>query len=390
MHCQLIHSIHQISAAQWDGLFSTSEDPTHKHYPFVRHDFLAALEDSGCTSGDSGWEPQHLMVLDDQDPQTVLAVMPLFLKQHSYGEYVFDWAWADAYRRNAMDYYPKLLSAAPFTPATGPRLATKTGVDRQKVIHTVVSFLSDYCQQHQLSSWHLLFLDKTETRHWQQGGSLTRVGCQFHWFNRDYRNFDDFLERFNSRKRKSVRKERRQVAEQGVTLTRLVGAQISDEDWHLFYQFYHTTYLKRSGGGGYLNRAFFESIARHLGEQILMVKAEQEGEGTIACALCFFDETHLYGRYWGCRVEVPGLHFEACYYQGIEFAIEQGLQVFDPGAQGEHKIQRGFEPTLTYSQHHLADPRFHQAVDNFLQQETPGVEEYQRDCATYLPFKSEN
>ncbi|MGH1373087.1 MAG: GNAT family N-acetyltransferase [Cellvibrionaceae bacterium] len=391
MQFQLIDSIHQISAQQWDQLFCRGGNltATSVAYPFVKHDFLAALEDSGCTSRDSGWEPKHLLVFDSEQPETLLAAMPLFLKHHSYGEYVFDWAWADAYRRNAMDYYPKLLSAAPFTPATGPRLATEPEIDRRQIIIKISDFLSNYCEQHQLSSWHLLFLDNSDTHLWHEAGSLTRVGCQFHWYNQEYRDFDDFLSRFNSRKRKSVRKERRQVTEQGVSLTRLVGDQISDDDWHLFYQFYHTTYLKRSGGGGYLNRAFFEAIARSMGEQILMVKAEQEGEGTIACALCFFDDSHLYGRYWGCRVEVPGLHFEACYYQGIEFAIEQKLQIFDPGAQGEHKIQRGFEPTLTYSQHHLTDTRFHHAVDNFLQQETPGVKEYQRDCANYLPFKNE-
>lgn len=400
MQCQLVSSIHDIPASQWDSLFEseqtrhsvTVDQPNNTQqqplaYPFLRHDFLAALEDSGCTQTDSGWTPKHLIVIDSEQPDHLLAVMPLYLKHHSYGEYVFDWAWADAYRRNAIDYYPKLLSAVPFTPATGPRLAIAKQIDRQAVIEQVVKFLTDYCEQYQLSSWHQLFITEGEAGLWAQTGGLTRVGCQFHWFNRDYRDFDDFLANFNSRKRKSVRKERRQVIEQGVSLTRLVGAEISNEDWALFYQFYHTTYLKRSGGTGYLNREFFEAIAVNLGDQILMVKADLEGRGTIACALCFFDDSHLYGRYWGCSQEVPGLHFEACYYQGIEFAIERQLQVFDPGAQGEHKIQRGFEPRLTYSQHGLTDPRFAAAVDNFLKEETPGVKAYQQDCRNYLPFK---
>lgn len=403
MYCQLINSIHDISAKDWDRLFTASlhlegNSQPVLPYPFLRHDFLAALEDSGCTQTETGWTPKHLLVFDDaiQDkngkPQAI-AAMPLYLKHHSYGEYVFDWAWADAYRRNGMDYYPKLLSAVPFTPATGPRLAIDNRLDsqhanhRQQVIHSVSEFLVSYCHEHGLSGWHQLFLPEQQTKSWRAADSLTRTGCQFHWINRNYQNFDEFLQGFNSRKRKSVRKERRQVAEQGVTLSRLVGPEISKDDWDRFYHFYHTTYLKRSGNTGYLNREFFEAISRDLSDQILMVKADIAGQGTVACALCFFDDTHLYGRYWGCQVEVPGLHFEACYYQGIEFAIERGLKRFDPGAQGEHKIQRGFEPTLTYSQHWLADDRFHTAVDNFLTQETPGVEAYQTDCQSYLPFK---
>ncbi len=406
MHCQLLNSIHDIPASDWDRLFAAPSANGNSQeelpYPFLTHAFLAALEDSGCTQTETGWTPKHLLVfegdtVDNNGRPQPIAAMPLYLKHHSYGEYVFDWAWADAYHRNGIDYYPKLLSAVPFTPATGPRLTighhfqsnnSPHGDTRQEqVIHTVADFLAGYCREHNLSGWHQLFLPAQQTPHWRDADSLTRTGCQFHWINRGYQNFDDFLQSFNSRKRKSVRRERRQVTEQGVTVSRLVGDDITKDDWDRFYHFYHTTYLKRSGNTGYLNRAFFEAIGRDLSDQILMVKADIEGEGTVACALCFFDDTHLYGRYWGCRIEVPGLHFETCYYQGIEFAIERGLKRFDPGAQGEHKIQRGFEPTLTYSQHWLADDRFHSAVDNFVAQETPGVEAYQADCKTYLPFK---
>ncbi|GAB3110004.1 N-acetyltransferase [Aestuariicella hydrocarbonica] len=396
----LIHSIHEIDANAWDALWLSQNQ--HR-YPFIRHGFLAALEDSGCTDTESGWTPRHLLI---HQQGTLIGAMPLYLKHHSYGEYVFDWAWADAYRRNGLEYYPKLLCAIPFTPATGPRLAldqaalTAFNLTPGDLYQQVTEFLSLSCQQQQWSGWHCLFHPGDENPLWQQAsapgsGPLQRTGCQFHWFNRgqeggQYQDFDDFLSMFNSRKRKSVRKERRQVKDRGVTLTRLVGDQISAEDWDKFYYFYHTTYLKRSGNTGYLNREFFDAIARDMGDQILMVKAElqqADGQHNIASALCFFDDTHLYGRYWGCREDIPGLHFEACYYQGIEFAIERGLQVFDPGAQGEHKIQRGFEPTLTYSQHWLTDPRFHAAVDDFLQRETPGVEAYRDDCDTYLPFK---
>lgn len=381
---RLIDSIHEVSPTDWDGLFDQASKGQNARYPFIRHGFLAALEDSGCTQTDTGWTPKHLLI---HEGDRLIGAMPLYLKAHSYGEYVFDWAWADAYQRNGLNYYPKLLSAIPFTPASGPRLALADGIDPQPMFEVVSEFLSQACLTHHWSGWHCLFYPAQQQPLWRPQQTLARVGCQFHWFNRNYRDFDDFLDTFNSRKRKSVRRERRGVSEAGVTLTRLVGDQISDDDWDRFYYFYHTTYLKRSGNTGYLNREFFEAIARNLGEQILMVKAEQEGD-TIAAALCFFNDTHLYGRYWGCLEEIPGLHFEACYYQGIEFAIERGIQVFDPGAQGEHKIQRGFEPTLTYSQHWLADDRFHAAVADFLQRETPGVEAYREDCAGYLPFKN--
>lgn len=381
---RLIDSIHEVSSSDWDGLWDNNPEGQGARYPFIQHGFLAALEDSGCTQTDTGWTPKHLLI---HEGDRLIGAMPLYLKTHSYGEYVFDWAWADAYRRNGLNYYPKLLCAIPFTPASGPRLALADGIDHQPMFQTVSEFLSEACLTHHWSGWHCLFYPAQQQPLWIPEQTLARVGCQFHWFNRNYRDFDDFLDTFNSRKRKSVRRERRGVSEAGVTLTRLVGDQISAEDWDKFYYFYHTTYLKRSGNTGYLNREFFEAIARNLGDQILMVKAEQEGD-TIAAALCFFNDTHLYGRYWGCLEEIPGLHFEACYYQGIEFAIERSIQVFDPGAQGEHKIQRGFEPTLTYSQHWLADERFHAAVADFLQRETPGVEAYQADCAEYLPFKN--
>lgn len=378
MKIKLLSSIEQITAQSWNQLWSTD-------YPFIQHAFLVALEESGCISATSGWVPCH--VIAEQDGN-LLAAMPLYQKTHSYGEYVFDWAWADAYHRNGLNYYPKLINAIPFTPATGPRLAiSNTGTDRAAVMAAIVRFLNTHCQQQGISGWHSLFHPPEDNSLWLQQGVLSRIGCQFHWRNQNFICFDDFLDTFNSRKRKSLRKERRQVAESGVNLTRLTGSEISSSDWDYFYAFYHTTYLKRSGNSGYLNRAFFHAIADSMAEQILMVKAEREGQ-TIAAALCFFDQQHLFGRYWGCREEIPGLHFEACYYQGIEFAIERGLQIFDPGAQGEHKIQRGFEPTLTYSSHWLADSRFYAAIDDFLGREAHSIKAYRDDCKTYLPFKS--
>lgn len=377
---RLIDSIHQISPDSWNRLWATD-------YPFIQHAFLAALEDSGCTCAKSGWAPSHLIV---ENQGQAIAAMPMYLKTHSYGEYVFDWAWADAYRRSGLNYYPKLVNAIPFTPATGPRLATTAeGGERNHITAAIAQFLSHHCQQHHISGWHSLFHSQDDNALWQHQQLLSRIGCQFHWHNQGFSQFDDFLATFNSRKRKSLRKERKQVLEAGVTLTRLTGKDISREDWDYFYAFYHTTYLKRSGNSGYLNREFFQAIADNMADQILMVKAERQGH-IIAAALCFFDQQHLFGRYWGCREEVAGLHFEACYYQGIEFAIERGIQVFDPGAQGEHKIQRGFEPTLTYSGHWLSDSRFYAAVEDFLQREAISIQTYRRDCESYLPFKSTN
>ena len=374
---RLLDSIHAIDAHHWNALWDSD-------YPFIQHQFIAALEDSGCTSTNSGWTPSHLIV---EEGGHLIAAMPIYLKNHSYGEYVFDWSWADAYRTHGLNYYPKLVNAIPFTPATGPRLATAAGYSRDLLIAEIHAFLSDYCQQHDISSWHTLFHSETDNQRWKQQKLLSRIGCQFHWKNQNFANFDQFLTTFNSRKRKAVRKERKQVTEAGVSLIRLCGSDISVDDWELFYRFYHTTYLKRSGNSGYLNREFFQTIATTMPAQILMVKAEKQGR-TIAAALCFFDHSHLFGRYWGCIEEVPGLHFEACYYQGIEFAIERKLQLFDPGAQGEHKIQRGFEPVLTYSSHWIADSRFEAAIGDFLRRETPGVLAYQQDCRSYLPFKN--
>lgn len=372
---QLLGSINEVAAEDRDNLWQT-------RYPFVQHRFLAALEDSGCTSDESGWLPQHLVGYADGK---LAFAMPLYLKSHSWGEYVFDWSWAEAYHRNGLAYYPKLVNAIPFTPASGPRLALTEGAPTN-TLEQAIGFLQHHCQEQGLSGVHSLFTGEPLSQQLSDQGLQQRLGCQFHWFNRDFHSFEDFLAAFSSRKRKNLRKERQQVVAADVTLQKLTGSEISPADWDAFYQFYHTTYLKRSGATGYLNRDFFKRLAAALSDQLLMVMAWQEGK-RIAAALCFFDDENLYGRYWGCHREVPGLHFEACYYQGIEFAIEQGLQRFDPGAQGEHKIQRGFEPILTYSNHWLAHPAFNEAIDGFLKSEKAGIRDYQQQCSGLLPFR---
>lgn len=374
---EFVDAIADVGPLAWDQVAASS-------YPFTRYSFLQALEDTGAVSAETGWQPRHLLVKRDGH---LCAVMPGYLKSHSYGEYVFDWVWADAYQRYGRRYYPKLLFAIPFTPATGPRLCVAAGVDETEVMAALAEQLPALVPAMDASSLHILFSDAATAARWQGLGFAQRVGPQYHWFNRDYHRFDDFLARFSSRKRKNLRKERRAVAEQGLTLERLTGDQVSPELWRFFFHCYQITYAKRSGHGGYLPAGFFTALAQAMPEQLLFVLARHEGE-PVAAALNFCSDDTLYGRYWGCVREFDFLHFEACYYQGIEHCIERGLARFDPGAQGEHKIQRGFEPILTYSNHWLAEPTFARAVDDFLDRESDHIAAYLDEARQLLPYKA--
>lgn len=373
---EFITSLDQVEPQAWEAVTGTD-------YPFLRHAFLQGLERSGCTTPESGWQPCHALLREGDD---LRAVLPLFLKSHSYGEYVFDWAWADAWQRMGLTYYPKLLSAIPFTPATGPRLCCAPGLDAAEAWPLMLQGIQQLAKQKQISSWHLLFPQREVSEHLLQLGLPRRIAVQFHWLNRDYGCFDDFLGEFSSRKRKNLRRERKRIAEQGLTLQRLQGSEISPARWAQFHRFYQLTYAKRSGHGGYLTREFFTEVAPDLGEQVMMVVAEHEGHA-VAAALYFRSTDTLFGRYWGCEQEFDCLHFEACYYQGIEYCIEQGLSRFDPGAQGEHKIQRGFTPVLTYSNHWVAAPELADAVADFTRREALQVQRYRKEAATLLPFK---
>ncbi|MEP1595465.1 MAG: GNAT family N-acetyltransferase, partial [Halieaceae bacterium] len=337
-------SLATISADDWDRV--AGED-----YPFLRHKFLLGLEETGCTTADSGWQPCHVVLRRGSD---AIAVMPMYLKSHSYGEYVFDWSWADAWQRSGLDYYPKLVSAIPFTPATGPRLCIGEGEDAAAVTSTVLQAIQQLASKRGISSWHILFPSQAVSDELLQLGLHQRVATQFHWFNDGYKTFDEFLSTFSSRKRKNLRRERKRVIEQGLRLETRTGSEIEDQHWQQFYTFYQMTYAKRSGHGGYLTREFFIQTAAAMGDQVVMVMAYHE-DSPVAGALYFRSADTLFGRYWGCEREFDCLHFEACYYQGIEYCIEHGLQRFDPGAQGEHKIQRGFHPVHTYSNHWIAD-----------------------------------
>ena len=377
MNCIFLNSINDITANSWNDVVNTD-------YPFIQHAFLAAMEISGSACSETGWRPQHLIVYDEG---IAVAVMPLYLKYHSYGEYIFDWNWAGAYERYGLDYYPKLLSAIPFTPATGPRLACLETINKDQLYAFVSQSLQEHCHKLNASSIHILAADSNETKHWNTRDLATRSTSQFHWYNHDYEDFDEFLSNFSSRKRKNLKKERRRINEQGISLQAHSGQDISPDMWDTFYHFYQSTYVKRSGHGGYLRREFFDLIHDSMPEQLMLVLAQHQGR-YVAGALYFFSSTTLYGRYWGCTESFEMLHFETCYYQGIEFCIRKGLKKFDAGAQGEHKIQRGFVPTTIYSNHWIENPQFSAAIHDYILSEAKSTENYIEEAKTSLPFKN--
>ena len=368
--------IDEIDADAWNLLAGND-------YPFLRHEFLRALESSGSTGAASGWQPLHLAL---RDGGRLLALMPCYLKSHSWGEYVFDWSWADAYRRHGLAYYPKLVTAVPFTPATGPRLLLAPGTDARSALDKMLDSLRQLCSAGKASSWHLLFAERPLAEDCRQRGLGMRAGVQYHWTNPGYRDFDDFLDTLVARKRKSLRRERRQVAEQGIVMKRLRGSEIDAETWDRFDHFYRLTYTRRSGHGGYLERDFFSRIGRDMPDRVLLVLAERDGQA-IAGALNIIGADTLFGRYWGCTEYHAQLHFETCYYQGMEFCIEQGLRRFDAGAQGEHKLARGFAPHLTWSSHMIAHAGFDAAVKEFLQRERQAMNDYFDDAMRMLPYR---
>jgi len=374
MRVRFIKAIQDVSADRWNSLVD-------KHYPFARHEFLKALEDSASVSIKNGWQPLHVLLEEDEQ---LIACLPLYIKTHSYGEYVFDQGWAQAYEQHGIAYYPKLLSAIPFTPSPGPRLLTL--LDPDLIWPLIIQGLDERCRTLGLSGWHILFLKHDDIVTLNSESLHVRLGCQFHWHNKNFTSFEDFLSTMSSRKRKDIVKERRYLREQGIDFKQLKGEEISEELLTCFYNHYVQTYSRKSGHGGYLNQAFFLALLKSMPENVLLVVAYRD-EKIIASALNIVSDTVLYGRYWGADEAISGLHFEVCYYQGIEYCIDNGLSMFDAGAQGEHKIQRGFEPTLTYSCHGIMHQGFSTAIANFLQEEASAIQEYQQQMATYLPFK---
>jgi hypothetical protein len=375
MEVKQIDSMAQIDAAAWNQLCGTD-------YPFLRHEFLSGLEQSAAVCQQTGWEPAHLLVMDKQ---RFLAILPLYLKTHSWGEYVFDHQWAQAYQQHGLAYYPKLVSTIPFTPCQGQRLLFAPDADQTAVCAVLWNFIQRLAERRGISSWHCLFPEHSQLELLQSLGLSVREGVQFQWFNRNYATFSDFLQTLSADKRKMIKRERRRVAEQGIDMLRIPGQEVTDAQWQVFFRFYALTYLKRSSEP-YLNLAFFKQIARTMPEQLMLVLAIKD-DTYVGAALSFIGSDTLYGRYWGCQAEYNALHFEACYYQGLDYCIEHGLARFDSGAQGEHKISRGFEPVTTYSAHWLKDAGFAKAIAQFVDREKQAIQHYKQDAANYLPFK---
>ncbi len=378
---KVIEGLGHISAEAWDACAGTAN-------PFQTHAFLSALEESGSATGDTGWLPRHLVVEDETG--SVVAVTPLYVKNHSYGEYVFDWGWADAYERAGGRYYPKLQCAVPFTPVPGSRLMVRPDLPdgtRTQLKKTLLAGIAAVAEQLKLSSAHVTFCDEDEWALGPEQGFLQRIGQQFHWENDGYGSFDDFLGALSSRKRKAIRKERRVVAESGLDIRVLSGTEIEARHWDAFYRFYLSTTDKK-WGSNYLHPEFFHLLGERLGERVALVMAFRD-DRPIAGALNLIGDDCLYGRNWGAVEEHEFLHFECCYYQAIEFAIRRGLKRVEAGAQGPHKVQRGYLPARTYSLHWIRDPGLEAAVADFVRREQRGVDREMTAIAReHSPYRS--
>lgn len=377
MSTDVLPSISAIPPAEWNALAGDT-------WPFLRHEFLAAAESSGSVSPDTGWQARHIVIRDARGK--AVAAMPLYEKSHSWGEFVFDWAWAQAYHRAGIEYYPKLISAAPFTPAPCRKLLLADTNDTGLAAE-LVSAAQQLAAENKCSSLHLQFVAPQETALLEQAGMLLRKDCQFHWHNRGYRSFDEFLASFSSAKRRKARADRRRVAEQGISFRWLHGADADAAVWATVHELISNTFLRR-GALPYFNLDFFTELSRCLPEQILIVLA-QSGRRTIAAAVFYVSRTTLYGRYWGADDDYDALHFETCYYQGIDYCIRNRLRVFEPGTQGEHKISRGFQPVTTWSAHWLAQSAFANAIGRYLEEEQRHIERYIAAVDQHSPYRND-
>jgi len=373
-----------INPKKWNDLHCVSTiNQKSKINPFISHEFLSALEQSGSTKTKTGWGGAHILLEDEAE--NLLAACPAYLKTHSMGEYVFDQGWADAYSRAGGNYYPKLQISVPFTPATAPKLLTGSGENLVDLKRTLVSSIPEICARLGASSAHATFLTEEDKNIFLEAGFLERNDKQYHWFNENYETFDDFLEALSSRKRKLIRRERRDALANGITIEQLTGSDIKTEHMEAFYTFYMDT-GSRKWGRPYLTRAFFSIIQETMPDQILLIMAKREGQ-YIAGAINFIGDDVLYGRNWGCIENHPFLHFEVCYYQAMDFAIQKGLKKVEAGAQGEHKLARGYIPVTTYSAHYIADPSFRKAVANYLEEERNYIAELQDTLSEHTPFR---
>ena len=369
-------TIADISANEWNGLAGDE-------YPFLRHEFLLAAESSGSVSADAGWHPCHLCMRGHKDE--LRAALPLYQKDHSWGEFVFDWGWAQAYAQAGLNYYPKLVSAIPFTPAPSRRLLLADNNDRKAASDLIKAAIA-LAEDTDCSSLHILFPAEDDLPALRDAGLRLRKDCQFHWHNDDYGNFDDFLATFSAAKRKKTKRDRRRVAEAGITFRRLRGMDLDAAAWRVVYRLISMTFMRR-GSLPYFSMEFFIEISRSLPDNILVILAERQGQ-PIAAAVFFESSRVLYGRYWGSDGHYDALHFETCYYQGIDYCIDTGKQLFEPGTQGEHKISRGFVPVSTWSAHWLKQPEFFSAVGDYLDEERQHVERYMEALESRSPYKS--
>ena len=376
---EILDRLSDLPASEWNALLPKDAGP------FLRHEFLSTLEETGCVGGNTGWQVAHLVLKDDQ---SLLGAMPLYLKQHSYGEFVFDWSWAQAYEQQGMHYFPKALCAVPFTPVQGSRILSADGVDTDLVRQDLIEGLKTIVLQNNLSSAHVLFPYAEEVKDFEKQGFMLRDSVQFHWHNQNFTSFEDFLAILTMKRRKNIRREREQVAREALTFRHVPGIISTDADWEFFYRCYANTYLEHRSSP-YLSEAFFKLWAQRMPENLHLIIAERSGN-PIAASMLVVDPTSskAYGRYWGAIEHVPCLHFETAYYQAIEYCIANKIQTFEGGAQGEHKMARGFLPTTIQSAHFIADPQFAKAVQHFLNREHQGIGAYVDELAEHSPLKS--
>tara|TARA_A100001015_G_scaffold187366_1_gene208685 strand:- start:1304 stop:2449 length:1146 start_codon:yes stop_codon:yes gene_type:complete len=374
------NSIEEISKKEWDSLLNDT------NYPFLKHEFLSLLENTSCVGAKTGWIPLHITITREN---SLLAAMPLYLKSHSQGEFVFDHSWANAFYQHGLDYYPKLVSSIPHTPASGPRLLIREGENKKELFEMIKEGVKNIAAKNNISSWHILFPKEDEVDFYDNSNLSIRKNAQFIWFNENFKSFEDYINSFRARHRKNVKKERDKIKKQELIIETFSGEDLNYDLLNKFYKFYLSTNIKRSGFSGYLTKQFFLNFPTTLFNNLVIVFAKKKNNDEMVGGSLFFrDDQNLYGRYWGCIEEFDCLHFECCYYQGIDYCIKNKLQKFDPGVQGEHKIKRGFSPTETYSAHWIADERFREAIEDFVNKEERHINYYLEDAKKLLPFKT--
>lgn len=378
MQIDVIDSLETISSSQWNNLIPNG-------YPFLRHEFIYGLELTQCTTAATGWKGRHIIVYADQSREVILGALPCYLKSHSYGEYIFDWAWADAYQRAGLNYYPKLSCAIPFTPVTGPRWLLNSEANKEDVKYALINKLINDSDSLNISSIHFLYTTKENNEALGEHGFIQRHSSQFQWENNDYQLFSDFCACLSSKKRKNINRERRRIAEAGIEYKWFTGETLNSDVMKTMFQFYRRT-IQRYGAQQYLNEAFFNHLKQTLAAQTHILLAYHQ-ERAIAGGIYFSSNNALFGRYWGAADDFHSLHFETCYYQPIDYCIKNNIQRFEAGAQGEHKLSRGLLPVTTYSMHRLLDSRFEAAIMDYVEDETQQIDRYKQLLKQHSPFK---